>query len=129
MTRGALPSELRAVLLGLQGWASLELGAAQGNPALASRIEGLVEVETQRYEHSIGVARPASGPSPQGSPSLGSIFANAQTTSKEVPWANLKYKQVGSLTCVYCGGPQEQPMDFMCKYCRRPIAGATKPTA
>jgi hypothetical protein len=60
---------------------------------------------------------------------LGSIFANAQQTSKEVPWAGQSYKTVGTLTCVHCGGPQQQPTDFMCRYCRRPIAGSIKPNA
>jgi hypothetical protein len=60
-------------------------------------------------------------------PSIASIFQNAQQTSKEVPWAGMQYKQVATLTCVHCGGPQEQPSDFMCRYCRRPIAGSLKP--
>jgi hypothetical protein len=41
----------------------------------------------------------------------------------------MKYKSVLNLNCVHCGGPQEQPQDFMCKYCRRPVAGSIKPTA
>ena len=68
-------------------------------------------------------------PAAPAAPSLASIFANAQSTSKEVPWANMKHQSVLNLNCVHCGGPQEQPQDFMCKYCRRPIAGAIKPTA
>jgi hypothetical protein len=76
---------------------------------------------------AVPAAMPAPAPSP-GAPALASIFANAQQTSKEVPWADMKFKQVGALTCVHCGGPQEQPADFMCKYCRRPIAGSIKPT-
>jgi hypothetical protein len=131
MTRGAIPSEVRAVFEGLKGWALGQLSGAMGDPSqLHARVQGLVDYETRRYEDAVGIAPPppaAPAAAPVG-PSLASIFANAQQTSKEVPWANMKYKQVGSLTCVYCGGPQEQPLDFMCKYCRRPIAGVTKPT-
>ncbi len=140
LTRGALPSEVRAALEGLRSWATRELErlradpsfAANGAPAqLQQRLVSLVDLETQRYENAIGVApsqaRAAPAPGP-AAPSLASIFANAQQTSKEVPWANVKYEQVGALTCVHCGGPQERPLDFMCKYCRRPIAGALNPT-
>jgi hypothetical protein len=75
------------------------------------------------------VSAAAAAPAQPAAPSLASIFANAQQTSKEVPWANVKHKNVATLTCVHCGGPQEQPADFMCKYCRRPIAGSLEPTA
>ena len=85
---------------------------------------GFADRETQGYERAIGIAAPTS----PAAPSLGSIFANAQQTAKESPWAGRSHKQVATLTCVHCGGPQEQPMDFMCRYCRRPIAGALKPT-
>jgi hypothetical protein len=61
-------------------------------------------------------------------PSLASIFANAQQTSKEVPWAGMTYKSVGTIACVHCGAPQQQQADFMCTYCRRPIAGVARPT-
>jgi hypothetical protein len=147
LSRGAVPAELRVVLLGLQAWAHGELGrlrasgAAHGSPALPhleQRIAGLVDFEVAAYERALGIppsapmAPPAAAaPVPAGpaGPSLASIFANAQQTSKEVPWAGMKYKSVVNLNCVHCGGPQEQPQDFMCKYCRRPIAGAIKPTA
>ncbi len=147
MARGALPGEVRAVLEGLCAWAGGELARMRQDASveqpmpswpLEQRLTALVAVETPRYELAIGLAPlPAApvataglGPAPPvaAGPSLGSIFANAQQTSKEVPWANQSYKQVASLTCVHCGGPQEQPLDFMCKYCRRPIAGALKPT-
>ena len=143
LSRGAVPAELRIVLLGLQAWAQGELGrlrasgAAHGGPALPhleQRIAGLVDVEVAAYERALGVppsapmAPPPAAPVPAG-PSLASIFANAQQTSKEVPWAGMTYKSVVNLNCVHCGGPQEQPQDFMCKYCRRPIAGSIKPTA
>jgi hypothetical protein len=134
LTRGAVPAELRVVLIGLQGWAQRELdrlratGAANGSPnvdALQHRIAMLVDAEVSAYERALGVVPPAAPAAPAG-PSLASIFANARQTSKEVPWAGQTYKSVMSLNCVHCGGPQEQPQDFMCKYCRRPIAGNRK---
>jgi hypothetical protein len=147
LTRGAVPAELRVVLIGLQGWAQRELdrlratGVAHGSPnvdALQHRIAMLVDFEVSGYERALGVvpsapaarapAVPERAVAPAG-PSLASIFANAQQTSKEVPWAGKTYKSVANLNCVHCGGPQEQPQDFMCKYCRRPIAGSIKPTA
>lgn len=145
LTRGAVPAELRIVLIGLQGWAQRELdrlratGVANGSPnvdGLQHRIAMLVAAEVSAYERALGIppSAPMAAPplvaaaAPAG-PSLGSIFANAQRTSKEVPWAGQTYKSVVNLDCVHCGGPQEQPQDFMCKYCRRPIAGSIKPTA
>jgi hypothetical protein len=137
LTRGAVPAELRVVVIGLQGWAQRELdhlrasGVANGSPnvdAFQHRIAMLVDAEVSTYERALGVvpsAAPAAPAAPAG-PSLASIFANAQQTSKEVPWAGQTYKSVMSLNCVHCGGPQEQPQDFMCKYCRRPIAGNRK---
>lgn len=130
LTRGAVPAELRVVLIGLQGWAQRELDRLRatggGNvsadvDALQHRLAMLVDAEASAYERALGVV-PSVAAAPAG-PSLGSIFANAQKTSKEVPWAGQTYKSVVSLNCVHCGGPQEQPQDFMCKYCRRPIAG------
>ena len=131
------------VLTGLQGWAQRELerlrtsGAASGSQnvaALQHRVATLVDAEIAGYERALGIAPSApmpevAPPAAPAGPSLASIFANAQSTSKEVPWANMKHKSVVNLNCVHCGGPQEQPQDFMCKYCRRPIAGSIKPTA
>lgn len=139
LSRGAVPAEVRMALQGLAQWASRELSrlGSEGHahhPAFAvlqQRLTTLVDAETATYERAIGVAPPPAPPpivaaaAPVG-PSLGSIFANANATAKEVPWAGQTYKSVGNLTCVHCGGPQEKPMDFMCKYCRRPIAGEIK---
>lgn len=142
LPRGAVPAEVRLVLAGLSRWASGEMDRlrAAGHlapPALHQRVAELADRETAAYERALGLAPPAPAPSAfvpapaaaAGAPNLASIFANAQQTSKEVPWAGMKYDAVACLTCVHCGGPQEQPQDFMCKYCRRPIAGAIKPTA
>ncbi len=145
LPRGAVPAEVRTAFAGLARWAHGEMerlrSAGQlAPPSLHQRIAELVDQETAAYERSLGLAPPAPAPAPApaappvhvpapGAPSLASIFANAHQTSKEVPWANMKYDAVATLTCVHCGGPQEKSQDFMCKYCRRPIAGAIKPTA
>jgi hypothetical protein len=127
LARGAVPAEVRVVFTGLHAWAQRELDSARGDPAaagFAARLATLVDQETAKYEASLGLAPlPPLPPPTPAAPSLASIFSNAQTTSKEVPWAGQTFKQVGSLTCIHCGGPQEQPLDFMCRYCRRPIAG------
>lgn len=145
LSRGAVPAEFRMVLAGLQSWGQRELdqlrnsgaaGVSMATGALQNRLACLVDDEIAGYERALGI--PPSAPMPPEpappafaptGPSLASIFANAQQTSKEVPWAGMKYKSVANLSCVHCGGPQEQPQDFMCKYCRRPIAGSIKPTA
>ncbi len=140
MQRGAVPAEVRVVFAGLQTWLqqALEPLRASGSPlfsALQQRAATLVDTEIAGYERAVGIAAsqpmaPApAAPAAPAAPSLASIFANAQSTSKEVPWANMKHQSVLNLNCVHCGGPQEQPQDFMCKYCRRPIAGSIKPTA
>lgn len=144
LSRGAVPAELRVVLIGLQGWAQRELdrlratGVANGSPnvdGLQHRIAMLVDAEVSAYERALGIppsapmAPPVVAAAAPAGPSLASIFANAHQTAKEVPWAGQTYKSVVNLNCVHCGGPQEQPQDFMCKYCRRPIAGSIKPTA
>lgn len=126
LSRGAAPAEVRMALVGLAQWADNE---AKRTGGFVTGLEGFVDREMASYERSIGVAPPPPPPpaANAGMPGLASIFANAQQTSKEVPWANMKYKQVANLNCVHCGGPQEQPADFMCRYCRRPIAGKVNP--
>jgi hypothetical protein len=121
LARGAAPAEVRMVFVGLQQWMRGQLAQA---PHLQPRVDALVDQEMASYERSIGLAPlPPLPPPTAAAPSLASIFGNAQATSKEVPWAGQTFKQVGALTCIHCGGPQEQPLDFMCRYCRRPIAG------
>jgi len=105
--------------------------AARAQPALAQlhqRLALLVDAEARRYERILGPVPPPSVPPPTLGPSLGSIFTNATQTSAEASRANAAHKQVETLTCVHCGGPQERPLDFRCKYCGRPIAGAVKQT-
>lgn len=127
LSRGAAPAEVRMALAGLEAWATRQLSALAADAADRVRrsLDGLVDRETQRYERDLGIAPPPPPPQPPppspGAPSLGSIFQNAQQTSKEVPWAGREWKHVATLTCVHCGGPQEQPLDFICRYCRRPL--------
>lgn len=136
MTRGATPGEVHVVLDALGRWAQCEAGRLSQDPALVGHprlrtltqdLAGMPARETELYERSVGLVKPMPPPAaPVGvapMPALGNIFANAQTTSKEVPWANMKYKQTAVLTCVHCGGPQEVAQDFLCRFCRRPIAG------
>jgi hypothetical protein len=133
LPRGAAPAEVRMAFAGLEAWANGALTNVAPDAAadrVRGSLTGLADRETQRYERDLGLApppAPRAAPPPPTAPSLGSIFQNAQQTSKEVPWAGVQYKQVATLTCVHCGGPQEQPLDFICRYCRRPIAGAPKP--
>jgi hypothetical protein len=132
LTRGATPGEVRLLLDGLARWADAELARLASNPALANdprlawwknNLSTLAQTESEKYERAIGyVPPPALAPAPPA-PALASIFANAQATAKQVPWAGMKVEQAAVLTCVHCGGPQERPQDFMCRYCRRPIAG------
>ena len=129
LVRGATPAEVRMALVGLERWARAELtrlgavGSAQGD-LLEHRLANLVAQETTAYEHSLGLM--PQGASTVNAPSLASIFANAHETAKDAPWANVKAKAVASLTCVHCGGPQEAHEEFLCRYCRRPIAGAIR---
>lgn len=130
IARGAVPAELRMVLSGLKAWIEAQLPSLGPSGARAQQMAtDLVDREMAAYERALGIPPlPPLPPPTPAAPSLGSIFANAHATAKEVPWAGQTYKAVGSLTCVHCGGPQEQPQDFMCRYCRRPIAGTIKPT-
>ncbi len=123
MTRGAVPSEVLVALRALAAWAR----AQPSGVAMSAELDALPEGELARYEAAVVPPRPAPAAAPApaapAAPGLASIFANAESTSKEVPWANMKYERAGVLTCVHCGGPQEAPMDFMCRFCRRPMAG------
>jgi hypothetical protein len=141
LSRGAVPAEVRIAFVGLCTWATREIERLRADPTAAAsprlsfveqRVRELVDQETAAYERALGIPPPPPpqpAPAVPGAPSLASIFANAHQTAKEVPWAGQTFKTTTNLTCVHCGGPQEQPADFMCKYCRRPIAGSIKPTA
>ncbi len=141
LVRGPTPGEVRIVFDAVGRWAQAELGRLAADPAvsaqpraawLAQQLTTLAQVQTEQYERSVVPRAPPIAAPPvvaPAAPALASIFANAQQTSKQVPWANATYDQVATLTCMHCGGPQEKPQDFMCRYCRRPIAGKLEPTS
>jgi hypothetical protein len=66
------------------------------------------------------VEQQALGPSPTSS-TLASVFANAERTAKEVPWAGQKHDESMVLHCPRCGAPQEAALDFVCRYCKKPM--------
>lgn len=134
-TRGALPEEVRSVFYvitlitegAMHRLAGLGDVANQGHsPAdqkariLKNRLVTLVDVEGQKYDRV--VKPPASG----GGGSLGGIFANVNRTAKIDPWAHLDIDEdVRNLTlsCVFCGAPQQVPEDFDCAFCGQFIFG------
>lgn len=108
LVRGATPGEVRIVIEALVRWA---------NPQLARPLPPtMVDDEVKKYENAIGLVEPGAAPA------VSSIFGNALDTSKEVPWANQKFKDVATLSCVHCGAPQQRAGAFICHFCRRPIA-------
>ncbi|MBI5536612.1 MAG: hypothetical protein HY898_28080 [Deltaproteobacteria bacterium] len=122
MTRGAIPREVTRVLQAVAAWAQGELAAhipSSGmisDPrlgALTVRISRLAVSETQRYEAAVY---------PNLAPSVGSIFANASSTAGQAPWKNIKVEPTSVLVCVHCGAPQQAALNFICKYCNKPMA-------
>jgi hypothetical protein len=113
--RGATPGEVRIVLEALARWANGELARSGRGPLPPN----MVDEEMARYERSIALVEPGALPP---APAVASIFGNALDTSKEVPWAGQKFKDVATLTCVHCGAPQQKAGAFICHFCRRPIA-------
>lgn len=55
--------------------------------------------------------------------SVGSVFANATSTAKLTPWANVKFDATRVYECRACGAPQQAELDFLCRYCRSPMNG------
>jgi hypothetical protein len=80
---------------------------------LGVRFAQLAVMEAQRYEAAV---------IPQRAPSVGSIFSNASATAGQAPWANVKVAPANVLVCVHCGAPQQTPLNFVCKYCSKPMA-------
>lgn len=130
--RGASPEELRQVLEGLAAWGKRELmsferqaPAAAGHPVfvrLQGRLQRLALDEVVRYREGL-VAQMTGQPAPSAAPSVGGIFANAAKTAAETPWAAAYQQgaQTNTLLCPHCGGAQERPLDFMCRYCKKPL--------
>lgn len=80
---------------------------------LRARLRTMPKVEAERYANEVGAHAQTSVAS-----SVGSVFANAQSTAKMTPWANVKIDPATVMTCWTCGAPQEKPLDFKCRYCR-----------
>lgn len=80
-----------------------------------TRLRSFVSVERERYGRDVGAREHA--PQTVGS-SVSSVFANATSTAKLAPWANIKVDPSTIMSCWTCGAPQEKPLDFKCKYCR-----------
>lgn len=126
MVRGAVPREVTSVLEAIAAWIKRELDAiaphAGPEPRLFSlrhRSSSFVASESARYETAV---MPSASAAPAG-PSVGSIFANASSTAAMAPWAMVKIEPNSVLVCLNCGAPQQRPLNFMCKYCLKPIAG------
>jgi hypothetical protein len=119
----ASPEQLGQALEPLVAWARAQLPALAGHPEmnmLRYHVDHLIEEEMARYRAALAPP-PAPAPAPAAA-GLGSIFANAEQTSKEVPWAGRKYAESAVLTCPHCGGPQEAALDFICRYCKKPMS-------
>lgn len=120
MTRGAIVSEVRRVLDAIAAWAQAQLSACGPGPihgVLSVRFAQLASAEIQRYEAAV---------TPQRAPSVGSIFANASSTAGQAPWAHVKVSPSNVLVCVHCGAPQQTPLNFVCKYCSKPMAAPSR---
>jgi hypothetical protein len=131
--RGASPDELRRVLEAVATRAQAELHAfvatsptAATLPVhgrIAARLASMALHESNRHREALASAR--SGLPAAPAVSVGGIFANAARTAPETPWAQ-SYQQgaaANTLTCAHCGGAQERPLDFACRYCRKPMGG------
>lgn len=130
--RGASSEELRLVLEALAAWAKGELHAfarqapgAEQHP-IFQRIQGrlarLALDECVRYREAL-VASALGQPAAGAAPSVGGIFANASKTAGETPWAATYQQgaQTNTLICAHCGSAQERTLDFLCRYCRKPL--------
>ncbi len=124
---GAIVPEFERALAALARFAddevtrtfSLELLASVPPPVahrvemLRARLRSLPKIESERYANEVGAHAPKTV-----SASVSSVFANAQSTAKMTPWANVKFDASSVMTCRTCGAPQEKPLDFKCRYCR-----------
>lgn len=130
--RGASSEELRLVLEALSAWAMGELQAfrqqAKGveNNLIFQRIYTYLTQfplqEIVRYREAL-VASSLGQPAAGAAPAVGGIFANAAKTAAETPWAATYQQgaQANTLVCMHCGSAQERPLDFLCRYCRKPL--------
>ena len=131
--RDAPPADVRAELVAFcQGVLPHVEGSAAhfGDEAWGTRMRQtlaeLPERETAEYARRMGIVLPdtsVANPAPPAAKKASSIFANAKATSKDQPWkANAAtYKQSYSMSCVHCGAPQQVELDFICRFCKKPV--------
>jgi hypothetical protein len=133
--RDAAPAEVLARLTAFcREWLPHVQGSARhfGDAAWGARMtQTLAELpqrETAEYARKLGIVQPDIGMSNQAPPDpasakKSSIFANAKATAKDQPWkANAEtYKQVYTFSCVHCGAPQQVELNFVCKFCGKPV--------
>jgi hypothetical protein len=87
---------------------------------LRAHLDRMPKAECGRYVAAVCPPRQAVAAS------VGSVFANAQSTAKLTPWANVKIDPSRVLGCGQCGAPQEVALDFVCRYCRSPMGKLAK---
>ncbi len=109
--------------------ASIELGPAGTVKTLEARpLEPLIaalQVRLRQFEEQVrtryaALVCPGAG---TVASSVGSVFANAASTAKLTPWANVRFEPTRVLSCEVCGAPQQLELDFRCLYCRNPMRG------
>jgi hypothetical protein len=95
---------------------------------MTQTLAALPQRETAEFARRIGIVLPdTSVPNPTGpqpTPAKkSSVFANAKATAKDQPWkANAEtYQQVYTFSCVHCGAPQQVELNFVCKFCGKPV--------
>lgn len=143
--KGATASEVKRTLAAMVAQARAELdrivppvpiggghfvvavGAGTGDVDFEGRIasvrahlDRLPDLESERYAAAVCPPKQAVAAS------VGSVFANAQSTAKLTPWANVKFDPTRILTCAQCGAPQQVELDFTCRYCRAPMGKLAK---
>jgi hypothetical protein len=86
--------------------------------ALQERLRLLATAQSTVYASQVGASQQSDS---SVSASVGGIFANAITTAKLTPWANIHIDPTTVTCCPTCGAPQEKQLDFKCRYCRQPL--------
>jgi hypothetical protein len=131
-TRGAIPAEVRRAAEAMALQATAELDRIAPRRALGSGPESVTDSLASRLRATLGhlpddlSARHVAAVCPPRAAvaaSVGSIFANAQSTAKLAPWFGMKVDPSRILVCNNCGAPQQVELDFTCRYCAEPMAG------
>jgi hypothetical protein len=132
--RDAPPAEVHAQLVSFcNEWrphienSARHFGDAAWGTRMLQTLAELPDRETTEYARRMGIVLPDNSVSNQAPPApakkAASVFANAKATSKDQPWkaAAATYKQSYSMSCVHCGAPQQVELDFICKFCKKPV--------